>query len=135
MNAAVLLEVRILKKIVCHSKVVCRRFHCEMPICRELAQQLAAMSKQESGCQRQLQTGNIELAEANLSRESELADLRNQIAMIRYIVQPPLHRMMYCWFGKYNAHGSPVSDNGSSCRLLHAGCDTEVCRYRHVAKG
>lgn len=49
---------------------------------RELTRQIATGSQQDN-CQRQLKAGNVELAEANLSRESELADLRNQIAMIR----------------------------------------------------
>ena len=35
------------------------------------------------GVQRQLREGNCELAAVNLSRESELGELRNQIAIVR----------------------------------------------------
>ena len=37
------------------------------------------------GVQRQLREGNCELAAVNLSRESELGELRNQIAIVRYV--------------------------------------------------
>jgi hypothetical protein len=49
---------------------------------RDLLQQLAAQSA-SGAVQRQLRLGNADLAAANLARESEIAELRNQIAIIR----------------------------------------------------
>jgi hypothetical protein len=49
---------------------------------RDLLLQLAAQS--DSGAvQRQLRLGNADLANANLAKEAEIAELRNQIAIIR----------------------------------------------------
>lgn len=50
--------------------------------CRRLVQQEAA-KLEVARVQQQLQEGNRELAIANLSRESELGELRNQIAIVR----------------------------------------------------
>lgn len=41
-----------------------------------------------SSVQQQLQEGNRDLAAANLSRESELRELRNQIAIVRCAAHP-----------------------------------------------
>mmetsp|Transcript_17776 Transcript_17776/g.53527 ORF Transcript_17776/g.53527 Transcript_17776/m.53527 type:complete len:343 (+) Transcript_17776:205-1233(+) len=49
---------------------------------RELVAKIAA-SPARSGVQRQLRLGNADLAAANLAHESEIAELRNQIAIIR----------------------------------------------------
>ncbi len=52
---------------------------------RSLVQQEAA-KLDVFGVQRQLREGNCELAAINLSRESELGELRNQIAIVRYML-------------------------------------------------
>jgi hypothetical protein len=52
---------------------------------RDLFQQLAAHSA-GGAVQRQLQLGNADLAAANLAKEAEIAELRNQIAIIRCLL-------------------------------------------------
>ncbi len=50
---------------------------------RELVQRLASQSA-SGAVQRQLRLGNADLANANLAKEGEIAELRNQIAIIRW---------------------------------------------------
>lgn len=50
-------------------------------------QRLAAQSA-SSAVQRQLRLGNADLAGANLGKEGEIAELRNQIAIIRHLLVP-----------------------------------------------
>lgn len=61
---------------------------------RDLLQRLAAQSA-SGAVQRQLRLGNADLAAANLARESEIAELRNQIAIIRcspqFCRRPDMH--------------------------------------------
>lgn len=54
---------------------------------RELVQRLASQSA-SGAVQRQLRLGNADLANANLAKEGEIAELRNQIAIIRCPEKP-----------------------------------------------
>ncbi len=59
--------------------------------CRSLVEQEAA--KQDVfGVQRQLREGNCDLAAVNLSRESELGELRNHIAIVRCSTCPTMRQ-------------------------------------------
>lgn len=56
---------------------------CHAVRSRELVARMAAANLSRGGVQRQLRTGNADLASANITRESEIAELRNQSAIIR----------------------------------------------------
>lgn len=56
-------------------------------LCRDLVQRRTASSA-SGAVQRQLQLGNVDLASANLAKEGEIAELRNQIAIIRWATLP-----------------------------------------------
>ena len=62
----------------------------DVPLYRTSRELVARMATNPSrgGVQRQLRTGNADLAAANIARESEIAELRNQIAIIRLGREP-----------------------------------------------
>ena len=76
---------------------------------------------------RQLQEGNWDLAAVNLSRESELGELRNHIAIVRYIAvtEPPLPPPP--------PQHTPPSPTSTPTHLMEVVA--KFCTVRHCKKG